>query len=185
MATNEPSDVFSAFRKTERTLRSFVRRLIGDQTMVDDICQETIARALEVEKERHIDAPDRFLFGVARNVVRKQLDAQSRSLLQFVEDLATFDTEGQRPLLEQEIDDQQRMMLFAEAVRKLPVQCQRVFVLKKVYGYSHKEISAKLGISISTIEKHVAAGMKRCLDDLDNGARLQGGVTALAKARQV
>jgi DNA-directed RNA polymerase specialized sigma24 family protein len=34
--------------------------------------------------------------------------------------------------------------------------------MKKAYGYSHKEIAAQLGISTSTVEKHVAAGLKRC-----------------------
>jgi RNA polymerase sigma-70 factor (ECF subfamily) len=183
MAKNQTFDVLSAFRKKEGILRSFIRRFIGDQSMVDDICQETITRALEAEKQRCIDAPDRFLFGVARNVVRKQLDAQSRSLLNFVEDLTALEIDGGGPSLEQEVDDQQRMLLFTESVRKLPKQCQRVFVLKKVYGYSHKEISAKLGISISTIEKHVAAGVKRCLDDMDNGAGSRE-VTSLAKAKR-
>lgn len=62
------------------------------------------------------------------------------------------------------------MMRFAESVLKLPPQCQRVFIMKRVYGYSHGEISAKLGISISTIEKHAATAMKRCLDDLESDA---------------
>ncbi len=33
--------------------------------------------------------------------------------------------------------------------------------MKKVYGYSMKEIASKLDISPSTVEKHVAAGLKR------------------------
>ena len=56
------------------------------------------------------------------------------------------------------------MLLFTEAILSLPRQCQRVFVLKKVYGHSHQEISSKLGISISTTEKHVATGLKRCTE---------------------
>ncbi|MCB1674664.1 MAG: helix-turn-helix domain-containing protein [Halioglobus sp.] len=56
------------------------------------------------------------------------------------------------------------MLLFTEAAKTLPAQCQRVFLLKRVYGYSHKEIARELGISISTVEKHAAAGLKRCLE---------------------
>jgi len=51
---------------------------------------------------------------------------------------------------------------FCEAVRKLPAQCRRVFVLKKVYGYSQREIAEELGLSESTVEKHVALGVRRC-----------------------
>jgi RNA polymerase sigma-70 factor (ECF subfamily) len=34
--------------------------------------------------------------------------------------------------------------------------------LKKVYGYSQREIAAKLSLSESTVEKHISSGMKRC-----------------------
>jgi len=51
---------------------------------------------------------------------------------------------------------------FCEAIRLLPVQCRKVFVLKKVYGYSQREIAAQLNLSESTVEKHIATGMKRC-----------------------
>ncbi len=158
-----------AFLNKERYLRSYIRRFFRDDTVVDDICQETIVRALAAERARKIDTPDAFLFGVARNVVRKLLDDQSRSLIDFVEDFSPDDFDNPAPGVEQVLDDRERMLLFTESVLKLPRQCQRVFLMKKVYGYSHKEISARLGKSISTIEKHVAAGMKRCLDDMDSG----------------
>jgi RNA polymerase sigma-70 factor (ECF subfamily) len=51
---------------------------------------------------------------------------------------------------------------FCEAIRQLPVQCRRVFVLKKVYGYSQKEIAKEMNLSESTVEKHIAVGFKRC-----------------------
>ena len=38
--------------------------------------------------------------------------------------------------------------------------------MKKVYGYSHKEIAGKLDISVSTVEKHVATGLKRCSEEV-------------------
>jgi RNA polymerase sigma-70 factor (ECF subfamily) len=43
-----------------------------------------------------------------------------------------------------------------------------VFVLKKVYNYSQKEISEELGISVSTVEKHTALGIRRCRTYLQN-----------------
>ena len=51
---------------------------------------------------------------------------------------------------------------FCEAVRQLPLQARRVFVLKKVYGYSQREIVRELGIAESTVEKHVALAVRRC-----------------------
>ena len=48
----------------------------------------------------------------------------------------------------------QRLGQGREAVRQLPEQCRRVFVLKKVYGYSQREIAKELSLSESTVEKH-------------------------------
>ncbi|XOV86976.1 MAG: RNA polymerase sigma factor [Pseudomonadota bacterium] len=166
MQISHTSRVYAAFREKERAIRSFVHRYFSDQTVIEDICQETIARALAAEKVRAIQSADAFLFGVARNIVRSELETKSKSLLNFVEDFAPYEADFDSPSIEQVMDDHARMVQFAESVLRMPRQCQRVFVLKKVYGYSHKEISSELDISISTIEKHVAAGMKRCLDDM-------------------
>jgi RNA polymerase sigma-70 factor (ECF subfamily) len=60
------------------------------------------------------------------------------------------------------VSSQQELDLYINALRSLPAQCQRVFVMCKVYGFSHKEIASKLGISVSTVEKHLIKGLSRC-----------------------
>ena len=65
-----------------------------------------------------------------------------------------------------------------------PPQCQKVFVLKKVHGYSHKEIAKELEISISTVEKHAASGLKRCSEYMElhqAGIDQQDKVVEIAK----
>ncbi len=168
MNVRKTSAVLDAFRLKERFIRAFIRRYFNDTHILEEICQETITRALEAEKVRRIETPDAFVFGVARNIVRTEIDARSRSVLDLVDEFTPDDFVEDGPSVEQIADDHERMQRFVASVLKLPRRCQRVFVLKKVYGYSHREISAKLGISISTIEKHVVAGMKRCREDFDD-----------------
>ena len=36
---------------------------------------------------------------------------------------------------------------FCDAIRLLPLQCRKAFILRKVYGYSQKEIASNLDIS--------------------------------------
>jgi RNA polymerase sigma-70 factor (ECF subfamily) len=69
----------------------------------------------------------------------------------------------------------EEFVLFCEAVRKLPAQCRRVFVLKKVYGYSQLEIAEELGLSESTVEKHVALGVRRCHKFMNDRASSSSG----------
>jgi RNA polymerase sigma-70 factor (ECF subfamily) len=58
-------------------------------------------------------------------------------------------------------------------VDQLPPLCRRVFVLRKVYRLSHDEIAEVLGVSHSTIEKHVAKGLVRCRDYLRQAGLLE------------
>jgi DNA-directed RNA polymerase specialized sigma24 family protein len=69
----------------------------------------------------------------------------------------------------------------------LPPLCRRVFVLRKVFKLSPTEISEVLGISTSTIEKHVAKGLVRCRDYLREKGLLEvvEGKTAAGPARHL
>jgi RNA polymerase sigma-70 factor (ECF subfamily) len=65
-------------------------------------------------------------------------------------------------------------------VDRLPPLCRRVFVLRKVYKLSHTEIAEVLGVSHSTIEKHVAKGLLRCRDYLREHGMLEPSEPASA-----
>ena len=69
-------------------------------------------------------------------------------------------------------DARRRFESFCAAVDRLPPLCRRVFVLRKVYRLSHDEIAEVLGVSHSTIEKHVAKGLIRCRDYLRDAGLL-------------
>ncbi|MDO6446969.1 RNA polymerase sigma factor [Colwellia sp. 1_MG-2023] len=163
---DQPSLV-KTFLKNESILKKFLRRFTSCSHEINDITQETILRALQVEKNRTIEEPKAFLFGIAKNVVRKNLDKKSRSLIDFIEGFSLEKYVYNEPTIDDCIDSKKRMYIFWEAVSTLPLQCQRVFVLKKVHGYSHQAIANELDISISTTEKHVAAGLLRCNDYME------------------
>jgi RNA polymerase sigma-70 factor (ECF subfamily) len=175
------SAILQAFDDTQAILRRFVRRFAQSRHDVEDITQETIVRALQAEKERQIDDPRAFLFGVAKNIVYKDLQRRSRFITEFIDDASADAGLPPTPSLDEQLDAQQRMILFWQAVATLPPQCQKVFVMCRVFGQSHKEIAALLGISISTVEKHVAAGFKRCSDYLHGS---KAAAVDLGAARQ-
>lgn len=156
------SRIFNVFLENEVIIKRFLRRYSSNSHDIDDISQETILRALHAEKNKEIHKPRAFLFGVAKNIARKSLEKKSRSLIDFIEDFGEEEYLSDEPTIDEHLDGRRKMLVFWEAVSGLPPQCQKVFVLKKVHGYAHKEIAKDLGISISTVEKHVATGLKRC-----------------------
>ncbi len=156
------SRIFNVFLDNEVMIKRFLRRYSSNSHDIEDISQETILRALHAEKNRDIHQPKAFLFGVAKNIARKSLENKSRSLIDFIEDFGEKEYLSDEPSIDEHLDGRRKILVFWEAVSELPPQCQKVFVLKKVLGYSHKEIAKALGISTSTVEKHVATGLKRC-----------------------
>lgn len=156
------SAVFSVFQANRGLIASVLRRYAIGQVDIEDLMQETIVRALKAEQRTNIREPRRFLVGIAKNIARDELQRRSRMSTSLLDDLDPAAVESGAPAVDEVADMRGRMQLFGRAVSELPPQCRKVFVLKHVYGASHKEIAGKLGIAVSTVEKHVALGLRRC-----------------------
>ena len=130
---------------------------------IEDIVQETYVRVCQVDHDYTINHPRSFLFKTARNLALDHVKrAETRLVSSVEEELNLAEDDRWDDEIFEQVASKQEFAYFCEAIRQLPVQCRRAFVLKKVYGYSQKEISKELGIAESTVEKHIALGMKRC-----------------------
>lgn len=65
------------------------------------------------------------------------------------------------------MNDRQELSILITAVQQLPDRCRQVFTLRKVYGYSQKEIAARLKIAENTVEQHLVTAVRHCADALD------------------
>lgn len=150
------------------SIRSALVRIvsgIAPPREIEDIVQETYVRACQAEKVRVIRTPRAFLYKTARNLAFDYVKkAETRLSVSDSSEDVVLQRDGQARADEafDQICSDERFSQFCDAVRNLPIECRRTFVLKKVYGYSQKEIARVLGLSESTVEKHVAQGMKRC-----------------------
>ncbi|MBU2884286.1 sigma-70 family RNA polymerase sigma factor [Gilvimarinus agarilyticus] len=131
---------------------------------IEDIVQETYVRVCTVKNSEQISHPRSFLYRTARNLALDYLKRSETRLAVSTED-DSVDLDRAIEKLDQVYDQvaaKQEFEHFCEAVRHLPLQCRKVFVLKKVYGYTQKEIAQQLNISENTVEKHIASGLRRC-----------------------
>ena len=150
------------------SLRASIARSVGGivpPKEIEDIVQETYVRACQAAHKSEIRAPRSFLYRTARNLALDHVKkAETRLTVS-----ADKDTSAQ-PGIQHNMADEtlervcsdEEFARFCQAVRRLPVQIRRAFVLKKVYGYTQREIAAEMGLSESTVEKHIAQGIKRC-----------------------
>ena len=137
---------------------------------VEDIVQETYVRVCQVENRDQIRDPRAYLFRTARNLALDHVK-RSDSRLTVSADLDALPEEAllsppESDPTHAQVASDEEFALFCEAVRSLPRQCRRAFVLKKVYGYTLKEIMAEMDLGRPTVETHIVNGTKRCVQYL-------------------
>jgi RNA polymerase sigma-70 factor (ECF subfamily) len=149
------------FMAARDSIARMVSRIVPPKE-IEDIVQETYVRICQMDNRESIEQPKSFLMKTARNLAYDHVKKAETRLADPVENELDFDTEALHDHVFNNVASSEEFAYFCDAVRQLPIQCRRVFVLKKVYGYSQKEIAIEMSLSESTVEKHIAVGFKRC-----------------------
>jgi RNA polymerase sigma factor (sigma-70 family) len=163
---NGVASIFLACRDSmARAVRGIVKR-----RDVEDVLQEAFVRSFEAEGRHEIRNARAFLLRTARNVALDHVTSagyRRTGPLDGVDEAYFIDDAAP---VEARIDSERRFVAFCQAVGSLPEQCRRVFVLRKVYGLTQQEISQRLGITESTVEKHIAKGLFLCSEHMAGGS---------------
>jgi RNA polymerase sigma-70 factor (ECF subfamily) len=154
----------------EGLLRAVLHRFAPKPHDLEDLLQETYARLLAVpaEKRDQITAVQAFALTTARNIAVDWARRKRVVSIDLVEDLDALSIVHDVAHVEDLVNAHQELLRHAEAVAALPRRCGEVYTLRKVYGLSHKEIAAHLGISISSVENHLNKAVRRCTEYLSN-----------------
>jgi len=168
LALSNTRDLTGLFVDYRTTLARAVARIVPPRE-VEDIVQETYVRLCQLDPGTRVDHPRSLLSRIARNLA---LDHVKRAEFRLTDGAPDF-SDAEAPDLTEEIDEtleraasDEEFSHLCDAVRNLPPKAQRVFILRKVYGYSQREIAARLKLSERTVEKHIALGIRRCADHL-------------------
>jgi len=159
---NVNSGIYDAYTRHQAALKRYISRFLPNSYDIEDVSQETFLRAFTTEKSREIEQPKSFLFRIAKHVALTQLTQKSRQITDYLEDFDESEVLLTEDTLEDELMARETLGIHCEAVAGLPPQCRRVYLMRKVYGMSHKEIAGQLGIAVSTVEKHLIKGVEQC-----------------------
>lgn len=171
----DPHDgVGQVYIAMSHSLKKFVRRICKNDADAEDIAQEALVCAMNAEADRVIENPKAYLFRIAQNLAVRTRNKRSREIIRDVETLDLSETPSEEPSVEDQVISRERLGILCDALATLPPSCRRVFVMRKVYGYSHREIADRLGISTSTVEKHLATGFARCVAFMRNHEAADG-----------
>lgn len=124
-------------------------RLTGNEMDADDLCQEVMIKAYtNLHQLQPNTSPRAWLIRIARNMFINDYRKKSRHVeFEYLES----DGEGDSGDIDKGKEDEPLYSeQVSEAVLSLPDDCQNIFMLSDVYGFSKKEIAVMHGIPHGT-----------------------------------
>ncbi|WP_260929397.1 RNA polymerase sigma factor [Novosphingobium sp. 9] len=149
----------------ETDLKRHARRLChGISIDPEDLLQDTMEQLFRYENWHGIENVRAFSIATMRNLALQVARRDRVLTIQTMDDLENFDIACEAPSAERIVVARDDWATVTKCISSLPPQCGKVFSMRKIDGLSQSEIARQLGLSISTIEKHVIKGLRRCSD---------------------
>lgn len=134
-------------------LSARVARITPPGTDVEDIVAEALARAYSAKDWQGIANGRAYLFRIARNLL---IDAARRDAVisfGYVADIESLQADCRT---EDGLAARADLRRLEAVVEALPAHCRTAFVLRRVEEWTMPAIAERMGLSVSTVEKHLA-----------------------------
>lgn len=158
---SKESGIVNIFLNYRSQLRRAVSGIVRSED-IDDIVQETFVKSYEAELKQEIKYERTYMLQTAKHLALNHVARFSEKYNQSLEDSDSLPVNLTSSSLETQFESKERFLHFCRATDTLSEEVKRVFILKKVYGLSQREIASYLKLAESTIEKHVAKGLMKC-----------------------
>lgn len=154
----------------EPGLRDWLRRRLSLRQDVDDVVQETYAILAAMADVSHVRQPRAYVYQVAQSVVLQQLRKAQVVSIEAVAEIDRFALTGDEVCPERSASSRQELARIGALIAGLPDKCREAFVMRRVEGYSQREIAERMQISENTVEKHVCKGIRVLMDSMKRDA---------------
>lgn len=173
--TPRPSLLGTYLEKRDVLLR-YIAAACRDPGLAEDVIQDLYVKLSALETEPAVDNPSGYLFRMANNIYLNRLRAlKSERTRDHAWQSASFeivagDAVHDEPTPEARLTGRQQITRLKAAIDALPERTQAIFRLHKLEGLTQTQVAAQLGISISSVEKHLAAALKTLTAQVRDGA---------------
>lgn len=149
-------------------LRGWLRRRLGNACDAADLAHDTYLRILRTGQVPEGEQSRQHLTQIANGLVidlyrRRQIEAAYlQAIAQVPQPLAP--SEEARALAVEALVEIDAIL------RHLPAKAREALLLCKLDGMGYRDIAARLGVSVSSVEKYIAAGLLACYQALHGAA---------------
>lgn len=158
----------------EPALRNWLQRRLSVRQDADDVVQETYAILASMADVSHVRQPRAYVYSVAQSVVLQQLRRAQVVSIEAVAEIDHVAICGDEVCPERTASSRQELARIGALIDGLPDKCREAFVLRRVEGYSQREIAQRMQISENTVEKHICKGIRVLMEAMkrdDNGTK--------------
>jgi RNA polymerase sigma factor (sigma-70 family) len=164
-------------------MRGWLWSVTHETQSLEDLRQEVYARLLAIDDGTlaTIRSVEAYARGICRYVAMDWLEARHvRRVLRNVETCDVFEDEGQTP--EAILSARQRVERIRSAIELLTERQRRVLVLRRIYGFTAKEIAMRMDIKVPTVKRHLYNAIRACegslgADDASSGVAPRSTLT--------
>ncbi|PXA91803.1 hypothetical protein DMC25_05620 [Caulobacter sp. D4A] len=158
------ADVFARQASAMRgPLAAYFRRRVRNPVEIEDLVQEVFLRLTVRGTPSNTDHASAYIFQIAASVLA---DRYRRRAVRHADGHVVLD-----PSLRDEHDfdpdriyaGKQALNAAAAALMTMPERTRTIFLLRRIDGLRHQAIATRLGLSISTVEKHMVRAIEHLM----------------------
>lgn len=146
-------------KRLRPSLVRFFARRVGSAAVAEELVQELFLRLLRRADLFELQNLDGYVFEAAANLARDRARREAARRSGQHVDVADLQLASEEPSPEQVVDDRRRLERLMAAMRRLPRRTRTVLVLSRFEGLTHAQIAARLGVTVSAVEKQVAKAL--------------------------
>ena len=141
----------SLFTNHEDELRRYVTGKMGNSADAEEIVQDAFHNFMQIDEPDQLENPRAYLYRTAHNLALNRIRKEKRH-----QDYASAqDADPSTVSLERSLIARADLENIEQALNELPERSREVFLLNRIEGLTYNEISQQLGISVSSVEKHM------------------------------
>lgn len=141
-------------------LRRYFTKRTGDPVEAEDLVQELFCRILARDDIDRLDNPEAYIFQAATNLLRDR-SRRAGTRRSFERELVSRNENLVEEIsAERVLQGRNELELLQRALLELPERTRTIFVLQRFEGLKYRQIADRLGISASSVEKHMMFAIK-------------------------
>lgn len=153
--------VAELFADHKGRLEALVTRRVRDRDAAEDIVQDIFARILKAGSAGSLEADTRILYAAARHAAIDHSMTMVRRQALWARRVPEQATQSP-PSAAAALEAKDALAALDRALAELSPRAREIFILHRVNGMPNGEIAARLGITVSAVEKQLARAFRHC-----------------------